>query len=180
MEWYYANESDQQISFPEEDFQRLVDEGAIKRETLVWNETMSDWKACGYVRPGMFDGVTPAASATPPQQASGAAAATQPAVVPGAPPVGTTSPTPPADGLAITALVCGILGFVCYPLGFVFGLVAVICGHTSRKNLVARTGSTNGGGLSLAGIILGYIGIAVGLLFGVIMIVSILAESGNF
>ncbi len=155
MEWFYANESDQQVSFQEENFQGLVEAGSIKEGTLVWNETMSDWKPCSDVRPDLF-GV---AASSPPDNSIPAdtaqPAAAQPTAVP------SLSATPAQnDPLAITSLVCGILSFTCMPL---LGIVAIICGHMARKKLVEQTGSTEGGGLSLAGLIMGYIGLATGL-----------------
>ncbi len=185
MEWYYANESDQQISFQEENFQRLVNEGAIQSQTLVWNEGMTDWKPCGQVKPGLFGSVTPAAHS--PAAASPVASASQyttagPAAQTGGvqQPIGPVTTGAPADGLAITSLVCGILGFLCYPLGFVLGLVAVICGHISRKNLLAKTGSKANGGMALAGIILGYIAIVIGTLMMVyFIVVGVMAENGQ-
>lgn len=63
-------------------------------------------------------------------------------------------PAPPTNGLAIAALVCGVGGFV---IGLSF-IPAIICGHLARAQ-IRRTGE-QGAGLALAGIILGYVGIA--------------------
>lgn len=64
-----------------------------------------------------------------------------------------------AMGIAITSLVFGILGLTC--LGPIGGLVAVICGHVAMSRL-SQTESTAGcgQGQALAGLIMGYIGIA--------------------
>lgn len=182
MEWFYANESDQQVSFQEENFQGLVEAGSIKEGTLVWNETMSDWKPCSDVRPDLFgiaassspDNSIPAYTTQPTVDQPTTA---QPAVPPSAPPTPSQN-----DGLAIASLVCGICGFVCYPIGLFLGLAAVICGHISRKRLVERTGSTDGGGLALAGLILGYIAMTISIIIGGIYIVLMIvgATSGEF
>ncbi len=165
MEWFYANESDQQVSFQEENFQELVEAGSIKEDTLVWNETMSDWKPCGEIRPDLF-GIVPSETAS-----SVPAVASQPPVAPPAPSQN--------DGLAIASLICGIFGFVCYPLGLFLGLAAVICGHISRKKLVERTGSNEGGGLALAGLITGYIAISISVIIGIVYIVAIAIGAAN-
>jgi hypothetical protein len=60
----------------------------------------------------------------------------------------------PTNGLAIAALVCGIAAFVtgitCIP--------AIICGHIARRQ-IRQTGES-GDGLAVAGLILGYISVA--------------------
>jgi hypothetical protein len=62
--------------------------------------------------------------------------------------------TPPG---AIWSLVLGILGIFCIgPLG---AIPAVICGHRSRKKILTSSGTLQGEGLALAGLILGYVGI---------------------
>jgi hypothetical protein len=63
-------------------------------------------------------------------------------------------PAPPTNGLAIAALVCGVGGFV---VGLSF-IPAIICGHLARRQ-IRQTGE-RGAGLALAGLILGYVGIA--------------------
>jgi hypothetical protein len=73
-------------------------------------------------------------------------------------------PTPPTNGLAIASLVCGIGAFV---IGLSF-IPAIICGHIARGQ-IRRTGE-QGGGLALAGLILGYVG---GALFIVLVLVFV-------
>lgn len=71
--------------------------------------------------------------------------------------------TPPAPqartpGIAITALVFGILGLFCLgPLG---AIPAVICGHIGYRRIAKSGGTLTGSGLAMAGFITGYIGIA--------------------
>ena len=60
---------------------------------------------------------------------------------------------------AIWSLVLGILSFLCF--GFFTGIPAVICGHVARGNIRKSQGALTGGGMALAGLILGYIGIVV-------------------
>jgi Domain of unknown function (DUF4190) len=71
---------------------------------------------------------------------------------------------PPTNGLAIASLVCGVGTFV---IGISF-IPAIICGHIARGQ-IRRTGE-QGGGLALAGLILGYVG---GVLFIVLVLVFV-------
>ncbi|MDD5706949.1 MAG: DUF4190 domain-containing protein [Kiritimatiellae bacterium] len=61
-------------------------------------------------------------------------------------------------GVAIASLVLGILGLTCVgPLG---AIPAVICGHIALPKIKHSAGALQGEGLALAGLITGYIGIA--------------------
>jgi competence protein ComGC len=61
-------------------------------------------------------------------------------------------------GVAIASLVLGILGLTCVgPLG---AIPAVICGHIAWSKIKHSAGALQGEGLALAGLITGYIGIA--------------------
>ncbi|MFE1645241.1 DUF4190 domain-containing protein [Microbacterium sp. P01] len=83
-------------------------------------------------------------------------------------------PAPPAYGgypapaktnsLAIVSLVSAIAGMVFIP--FIGSIVAVITGHISLKQL--RTSGEQGKGLGTAGLIVGYVGLALSIL-GVIL-----------
>jgi hypothetical protein len=75
---------------------------------------------------------------------------------------------PPQSGLAVAALVCGILGF------FTAGLAsigAVICGHLAWKD--TSTGREAGHGMAIAGLVLGYIPIVGWVLFWLVFAVSV-------
>jgi len=71
-------------------------------------------------------------------------------------------PVPPApsggktNGLAIASLVMGILALLC--LGALAGIPGVICGHMALGRI--KTSGEGGQGLAVAGLIMGYIGIA--------------------
>src|SRR5229473_155765 len=63
------------------------------------------------------------------------------------------------DGLAIGSLICGIVGIVCFfiCLGIVLGPAAAIMGLISRQRIVSSGGTLGGGGLAIAGLILGVV-----------------------
>lgn len=92
----------------------------------------------------------------------------------GAPPPGGPYGAPPGYGgaqpqstsvLAIISLVCGIVGILgaccCGFLG-VFGTAAVICGFLAKKEIDESGGAKKGGGLAMAGMITGAVGIVLG------------------
>jgi hypothetical protein len=75
-------------------------------------------------------------------------------------------PAQPTSGLAIGAMVCGIAEI--FTLGFA-AVPAVILGHLARAQ-IRRTGE-RGDGMAIAGLVLGYLGIA-GWLFIILAIAS--------
>ena len=44
MDWYYADGQDRKGPFGQEDFERLVQQGVVTRQTLVWREGMANWE----------------------------------------------------------------------------------------------------------------------------------------
>jgi general secretion pathway protein G len=77
---------------------------------------------------------------------------------------------PQTSGLAISSLVLGILS--CTLLGFVAGIPAIICGHSARKKVRISPRSYGGGGLAVAGLVLGYVGTVVSALLVLVIVVS--------
>jgi hypothetical protein len=94
-----------------------------------------------------------------------------------APPYGyvVAAPGPRTNGLSIAAMVVSIVGAVglcAYGLGGIIGAVGAILGHVARRQ-IKRTGE-KGGGMALAGVIVGWIAtalfvIAVGIWIAVII-----------
>lgn len=68
------------------------------------------------------------------------------------------APSPPTNGMAIAALVCGVAGFVICPL---IGIAAVICGFAARGQIRASGGMQSGEGMTLAGLILGAVDLGI-------------------
>jgi hypothetical protein len=85
------------------------------------------------------------------------------------------------NALAIVSLVFGVIGWTLMPL--IGNVVAIICGHIARGQIRQSGGSQQGDGLALAGLILGYLGLAVGVAvvlmiifgIGIIAVISALA-----
>jgi hypothetical protein len=94
---------------------------------------------------------------------------TPPPVAPGGYPAAGYAGLPPArpQGLAITSIILGIASLVVFPLNLALGIGAVITGHLAQKRQPwAR-------GLSITGLVTGYIGILFGLVVTVVVILGI-------
>ena len=65
--------------------------------------------------------------------------------------------------LAIVSLVSGILGWTLLP--FLGSIAAVVCGHMARGEIRREPDRLEGDGLAVAGLVLGYLSIALGALF---------------
>jgi len=79
------------------------------------------------------------------------------------------------NGLAVAALVCGVAQIVF--LGPLVGIPAIILGHVARSR-IRQTGE-QGAGMALAGLILGYIGLALTVIFVIILIAVASSVSTN-
>ena len=111
---------------------------------------------------------------TPPAQAYPGAAPTAQGY-PGAsyaPSYGQPYPAPlKSNGLAITALICGIAGVLLFWLAYIVlpflaAVTAVITGHMALGK-IKRDPALGGKGIALTGVILGYVGVALNLIIGI-------------
>lgn len=66
---------------------------------------------------------------------------------------------PKTSGLAIASLICGITAWTILPI-FLTAVAAVITGHMAKKEIKAAGGTITGNGMATAGLILGYVNIA--------------------
>lgn len=73
------------------------------------------------------------------------------------------------SGLAISSLVLGVLSFITVGLT---AIPAVICGHLALSGIKRSAGTRTGGGLAIAGLITGYLGV---LIIGVAMLAGLTA-----
>jgi hypothetical protein len=73
---------------------------------------------------------------------------------------------PPASTAAVIALVCGIL--IC--LGPLTGFTAIIAGFVGRSRARARPDAVGGVGMATAGIVLGFVNLALSLVGGLILL----------
>ena len=76
---------------------------------------------------------------------------------------------PQNSGKATTALVLGILGLVA--CGFFAGIPAIIVGKQAQREIDASNGWLTGRGMATAGIVMGWVEVALGILATVVVIV---------
>lgn len=77
------------------------------------------------------------------------------------------------NGLAIASLVLGIVWLM--GLG---SILALVFGYIGKAQIDASAGSQTGRGLAVAGIVLGWVGVAVLLLMILLMVLGVLSGSG--
>jgi hypothetical protein len=70
-----------------------------------------------------------------------------------------TVPQTKDSALAIVSMIAGITGWIFLP--FLGALTAVITGHIAKKEIRDSNGTITGGGMATAGLILGYVVLAV-------------------
>jgi len=83
------------------------------------------------------------------------------------------APPRSTNGLAVASLITSVAGlatFLCYGFGIAAGVVGAIIGHMARRQI--RSTGQDGAGLALAGIIVGWIATAIGVV-GVLILVAI-------
>jgi hypothetical protein len=89
--------------------------------------------------------------------------------------------SPRTDGLAIGSLIVGIISILCVPacLGILLGPAAAIMGFVSRQRVTASGGTLGGGGMALAGLILGIIGFVLSVVAFFVWISFIVTSSSS-
>jgi hypothetical protein len=78
----------------------------------------------------------------------------------------------PTNGLAVAALICGVCQIFFW---FLAGIPAIVLGHMARRQ-IRQTGEA-GEGMALAGLILGYIGLILGVLFTIGIVVAVVVAT---
>lgn len=132
MNYYIAINGERSGPFPIEVLQQKIAAGALKASDLCWTDGWPEWKPVAAIMTASIEGA-PRPPALPAQ-------------------------TPPKiSGLAIASLLCGLSGF----LLFFTAIPAVICGHIAGSRIKASNGRITGKGMALAGLIMGYMMIAV-------------------
>ncbi len=76
-------------------------------------------------------------------------------------------------GLSIASMCCGIAVYVGFGFFILPQIAAVVLGHLALKREPA------GKGMAIAGLVMGYLGVALTLIFGIIFFVAIGASSGS-
>ena len=85
--------------------------------------------------------------------------------------------TPPTSGMAIGSLIASIAGFTIVPI--LGGIVGLILGYVAKKQIRESAGTLAGEGLATAGIIMGWIQVALlGLPICAFCVIFVLALMG--
>ncbi|MEJ2709082.1 MAG: DUF4190 domain-containing protein [Anaerolineales bacterium] len=77
-------------------------------------------------------------------------------------PSGGAAYAPPNSSMAIISLIAGVLGLTFFPV--IGSIVALITGYMAKREIQESAGDLGGDGMATAGIILGWIGVALGIL----------------
>ena len=91
------------------------------------------------------------------------------------------SPSNATSNLAVISLVAGVLGLTFFPL--LGSIVAVITGPMAKKEIIESGGELSGDGMATAGMVLGWIAIALmvlGLCIGAFVALSLCGLLGIF
>lgn len=170
MNWYYAKNGHQNGPLPTEDMIDRIAMGEIAQTDLAWCEGMGDWlpvaeipqlKVEAPVKAEMPAAPASAAAASPYQAPTAAPAPVSHQMIPG---------QPVSQGLAIAALVCGILSLVgccVYPVAGPLAIVAIVLGFVTLTKVKGNPAAYGGKGMAKAGLITGFLG-----LLGVAVIVG--------
>ncbi|MDQ6908651.1 MAG: DUF4190 domain-containing protein, partial [Chloroflexota bacterium] len=94
-----------------------------------------------------------------------------------APAYGQQASVPPTSGFAIASLICSIASWFLLP--FIGGVLAVIFGHIARQEIRRSQGRKRGNGLLLAGLVIGYIHIAIAIVVGVVFLWLVIAFASD-
>ena len=181
-EWYYAKDYQQVGPVSEEELSRLIASGGVQPDDLVWTESMTDWAPVREV----FELPSPEATSAAPPDIEEAVLRERPTLEqprtppwqPSEPAVPETSESSSEEGvaptrgaaaetqmnpLAVASLVLSILGaFGCGC--FLVAIPGVICGHIALKQMNLEPNRYTGRGIVLAGLIIGYVAIALWIL----------------
>jgi len=145
--WYYACAGEQHGPVSLAELKGLVLAGDLQYNDCVWTEGMADWVEAFSV-PGLFseDEFANLADASKGQATDDF-------------PDDRSSPAGKPTPLALASLIAGLLGAtVCF---CVASVAAVVLGHLAMRQIAASGYTLGGRGLAMAGLILGYVMIAV-------------------
>ena len=141
-----------------EQLRRWLAEGRLTPQTKVQQAGSPDWKAANEI-PELAALFT-------------AKAGTPPAI--SLPPSGGGPAAGQQNGLAITSLVLGIFSLVTCILT---GIPAIICGHIAYSRARRAPGQYGGGGMAIAGLVLGYVSLVLPFLLLPAMLLPALARA---
>ncbi len=129
---------------------------------------------------GMTDPFTPPTGDQPPPVPSYGAPTGHPAPAPDVPLYGAPLTGPPRNGYGVAALVLGIASIVTFWSfvgGVLFGVLGLVFGILGRRR--AKRGEATNGGVALAGLITGAVGLAVTAVYILAIVVFLNSGTGH-
>lgn len=165
MNWFYSKDGQQLGPVAFSEIERLLAEGQITEDSLVWQQGSPNWVKLSTV----LSATAPAPAAPPIPEI--AAAPTIPAyTAPAAAAATTVVASPKTSGFAITSLVLSILGLFCCTI-LVFNIGGIAFGHLALSQ-IKKDPALGGRTLALTGLIIGYIGLILGIIAAIYTFVA--------
>ena len=156
-DWYFGEQGQQIGPLDDAAIRHAIQYGRVTMQTLVWREGMSQWVPLAAV-PELTTTVT----------------SISPYASPGYPgqmmPYGPGMMESRSSGLAVASMVSGIIGIVVCP--FFGSIPAVICGHMALSQINQSPMPMSGRGMAIAGLVMGYLPIAIIAISMVMLVVS--------
>lgn len=132
---------------------------------------------CGARLPAAAQQPAPPMWQPPPPPAGQAPAYGTPQPPPPYGPPGGLVRQPPSEGMAVASLVLGIASypFICaFGGGLIFAVLGVVFGYLARNKIDESNGALGGRQMAVAGIVLGWISIALHLIVAIVVIVLVI------
>ncbi len=187
--WFYSNDGTTRHEVDPTAFARLVREGIVTPDTLVWREGLADWQPARLGAPELFAAAPAAGGFAPMPAGSETSAPSASMELPPPPPppgpsyalppnttlAGAFPPVVPRDSNALTSCILGSSGLACVvfglccclgPLGaIILGVLAAVMGHPALKRSKQPDGNPQDGTLAMVGLVTGYLSLALGIGF---------------
>lgn len=150
MQYRIGRDGNELGSFSENEVREGLTSGQFLPSDLGWQEGMASWSPLRELFPSQPPPITagPSFASSP---------ATPPAITGSAPVLQAQS-----SGLAVTALVLGIISAVTCGGLVVGALAAIICGHIALAKINKSNGLLKGRGQAIAGLVMGYVTLITG------------------
>lgn len=184
MQWYYSKNGTQLGPVEQSELQSKISTGEVSPSDLVWREGLADWQPAAQVAE-LRAASAPVGYAPPPPPVQGGV--DSPYIPPAANPLPQGYPVPvvvmPNAGKATTSMTLGIIsivmGFLCGCLiGLPCGIIAIVVGNQFKREAELIPALAPLLGKAKAGILMGWIGIAVSVLTTILAIVINLGAKG--
>jgi hypothetical protein len=158
MQIHVAKNGQRLGPFPPEEVRQKLYSGELQGSDLGWTEGSPDWVPLAS-HPALDP--TPRTAPGPPSLPAAEAA-----------PVASFNRPAPTSGLGIASMICGIASWTALP--FLAALPAIICGHLSLREIRDSGGRIGGRGMATAGLITGYLNVAM-VILGAILLFTVFA-----